>query len=429
MLEHLLWQQNNTYDEVAAEFTRLAESLGERATISPRHMRRLAAGERASCTPVTRRVMSAMFGRSLDELIRPWSEASELASIKAGQLVISTPQTAQEEILKMATNRARQFGLMTGQVTLSGETLEQLYDDTRYLCGAYPQQPLANVLGDIASTQETIFSLLETRQRPSDSQQLYFLAGIVSGLLAKASHDMGDPHSALTQARTAFLCADHAEHNGLRAWIRGLQALVTYWDNRYLDSVRYAQQGREFASGSASATNVWLPVSEARAWAALGNPNEARRAIDQAEAAWSQVGQDDLDNVGGVCTFSRARQLYYSADALAWLPSEADAAADYSAQAIEAYSDPTRPEWAFGDEAGSHADLAVARIAQGELDGAVEAIAPVLVLPAEKRIKGIIASTKHVQSALVRAGESRAARNLQEQIEVFNRTPISSLPR
>jgi len=427
VLEHLLNQQDSTYDEVAAEFTRLAAVLNERATITPRHMRRLAAGERANCTPVTRRVLHAMFGRTLDELLRPWSAANELTNVTVGQPI--TTVTAQEEMLKVATNRARQFALLTGQMTLNSETLEQLYDDTRYLCAAYPQRPLADVLGDMVGTQDTIFALLETRQRPNDARQLYFLAGVTSGLLAKASHDMGNPHSALTQARTAFLCADHADHNGLRSWIRGLQALITYWDNRYLESVKYAQQGSGYASASASATNVWLPVSEARAWAALGNANKARQAIELAEDAWGQVGQDDLDDLGGVCTFSRARQLYYSADALAWLPSEAAAAEQYSARAVEAYDDPTRPEWAFGDQAGSHADLAVARIARGELEGAAEAIAPVLELPAEKKIRGIVASTKHVQAALIRTDQTQVARELQEQIEVFNRTPISALPQ
>jgi hypothetical protein len=47
---------------------------------------------------------------------------------------------------------------------------------------------------------------------------------------------------------------------------------------------------------------------------------------------------------------------------------------------------------AFGDAAGSRCDLAVARIALGEIEGAQEAVTPVLELPADQRIRGVISS-------------------------------------
>jgi hypothetical protein len=56
VLEHLLWREDHTYEEMAARFEQAARSLGEQATITPRHLRRLASGERTGTTPVTRRV-------------------------------------------------------------------------------------------------------------------------------------------------------------------------------------------------------------------------------------------------------------------------------------------------------------------------------------------------------------------------------------
>jgi len=130
-----------------------------------------------------------------------------------------------------------------------------------------------------------------------------------------------------------------------------------------------------------------------------------------------------------MCTFSRPRQLYYAADALAWLPAEAQEAERYSQQAVDAYADPTAPEWAFGDQAGSHADLAIARIARGELEGAAEAVAPVLDLPADQRINGIVSSAQRVHQALTRSALAADGTDLREQIEVFTRTPMKSLPK
>jgi len=431
VLEHLLWQRDQTYEEVVAEFLGLARETGERATMSVRHLHRLARGQAATCNPVTRRVLQAQFGLPLGELLRPWGRG-DLAPMGSGVALIVPPQATSEEMLIMAANRARKFALLTGQVDLSGETLEQVADDVRRLCVAYPQQPLAAIVGDLVTTQDTLFSLLENRQRPEHARQLYLLAGIAGGLLAKASHDTADPHGALAQARTAYMCADMADHNGLRAWIRGLEALVTYWDGRPRESVRYSRLGAEPARLAGSTAGVWLAVSEARAWASLGNAEETRAAIDRAERAWDDASADadELDQMGGIATFTRSRQLYYAADALSWLPGEADAGESYSDQAVGAYADETAADWAFGDAAGSRADLAVARVYRGELDGAAEALAPVLDLPPERRIRGIISSAKHVRDALVRAGRSgdRAAGDLEEEIEVFTRTPTMSLP-
>ncbi|OEJ29629.1 transcriptional regulator [Streptomyces agglomeratus] len=329
----------------------------------------------------------------------------------------------------MAARRAKAFALTANQGNLTREVMEQIHDDVRQLATDYPQRPLSELLGDLVQTQETLYTLLENRQRPEQARQLYFLTGVTSGLLAKASHDLADPHAALTQARTAYLCAENADHNGLRAWIRGLQSLISYWAGRLHESVKYAQAGAQFATLGHSTTAVWLPVSEARAWAALGNADQTHSAIRRAEDAWETVRPDEVDELGGMCTFGRSRQIYYAADALAWLPSEAGAAQGYAARAVEAYADTSDPEWSFGDEAGSRTDLAIARINLGELEGADEAVSPILELAPENRINGIVNSAMRVHNALSQSSLSVPGSELQERIEMFTRTPLKSLPR
>lgn len=137
---------------------------------------------------------------------------------------------------------------------------------------------------------------------------------------------------------------------------------------------------------------------------------------------------DELDELGGICTFTRPRQLFYIADALAWIPSQAPQAQDYAARAIDAYTDTSTPEWSFADAAGSRCDLAVARITGGEPDGAREAIAPVLDLPPGQRIHAIVVGVQHVHTALRRPGLPTAVRELQEEIEDFTAIPLRALP-
>ena len=91
----------------------------------------------------------------------------------------------------MAAERARRFAMLASEST-TPEALDQLRDEVQRLALACPQRPLTELLGDPAETQDTLFALLERRQTP----QLHFQASATSGLLAKASHDLADPHAA-----------------------------------------------------------------------------------------------------------------------------------------------------------------------------------------------------------------------------------------
>ena len=186
-----------------------------------------------------------------------------------------------------------------------------------------------------------------------------------------------------------------------------------------------------FAERAGNSSVVWLAASEGRAWGLLGHAEQARAAIARADNAWNTVRSDEMDEMdemGGVATFSRHRQLYFAADALAWLADQAAATQDYSAEAVAAYADPADPDWAFGDAAGSRADLAIARVRQGEVDGAAEILAPVLDLPIEQRINGIVHSVERVHGALDGTTSTDGV-ELQQRIEDYTRTPLRALPR
>jgi hypothetical protein len=334
---------------------------------------------------------------------------------------------SRRSLLTMAAKRAQRFILLAEEET-SPELVRLLHEDLQRIAVAYPQIPLGELLDDLVDTQDTLFTLLERRQTPERGRQLYFLASVASGLLAKASHDLAEPRAAMEQARTAFLCADRVPHDGLRAWLRGLQSLVAYWQARYTDALRYAEQGLEYARLAGGTAGVWLPLSAARSLAALGDRDQAVAMIRQAEAAWSHVRPDDVDQLGGICTFTEARATYYAADALAWLPKD-EAATAYAADAVRAYDDPTQPSWSFGDQAGAHTDLALVRIGQRDLHGAAEALRPVLDLGPQQRIHGVIHSVQRVHQSIAHSGLAPNARSLIEEIEDFTRQPLTAIGR
>lgn len=426
VLEFLLQQQDLTYEEVTEEFANVARRLDERGVvISTRHLRRLASGERAGTNPATRRVLQAMFGRPAQELLQPY----DAAATAAGTATPTGPGDLQSdvEILTAAAERSRDFA-MTSHLPVSPEAIGGLEDEIRELAQTYLVTPLPNILGRLASVQDSVFSQLELRQKPANARQLYFLAAVVGGILGYAADDIGNPRLALTHTRTAFMWAEYAEDNGLRAWIRGLQSLISFWANRPVEAIRYAQAGSEFASAARSTSAPWLFSCLARAHAALGDANQAKALIEQADRARDRVGENDLDDFGGLCSFLPARQTYYAARSLASLPEEAGRAERYSLEAVAAYADPHQPGWDFSCLADSRLSLALARAGRGEFDGVIEPLQPVLDLPPEQRIAEFGKTMNLLHRALNGPGAPREAREIQEAIEGFTRVSLSSLP-
>jgi tetratricopeptide (TPR) repeat protein len=307
--------------------------------------------------------------------------------------------------------------------------MTEIQSEIARLAVAYPQQPLSELLGDLVHVQDITFRLLEGRQPPAQTRDLYAWAGMTSGMLAKASHDLGEPRAAMTQARAAYVCAETADHDPLRTWVRGLQSLIAYWAGWPNEALRFARLGQEPAQRTSGTAKVWISSLEARAWALFGNADEAQACIDRADAVRDEVTLDDLDVMGGILTFARPRQLYYAADALAWLPEQRRNAEQRAIAAVEAYEASDDCDRSFGDEAGARTDLAIARVRLGDTEGARTALEPVLDLPVPQRINGIVASVQRVHGSLREAATSgsRPAADLQEEIEAFASTCTSTL--
>jgi hypothetical protein len=154
--------------------------------------------------------------------------------------------------------------------------------------------------------------------------------------LANASFHLDRMSEAETQARTAFLCAELAGNNALRAWVRGMQSLVAYWDERPRAAIELAADGWRYVPESGTA-RVRLAAIEARAHARLRDQRATENALARAEQARDEVRE--ADEPGGVFSFLPAKQSLYAATARLWLgrqDSYAEAERD-AAHAVELY--------------------------------------------------------------------------------------------
>jgi hypothetical protein len=370
-------------------------------------------------------------GRSPARIWTPGDTADQIAFYAPDRIPVS-PDIGR--VLSMAAGRAVRFGAAAESSNTGDGSIEQIQGELARLAYAYPQQPITSIIGEIVSLQDYIFTLLEGRQRPRQTRDLYFAGALASGLVAKAAHDYGDSRMAMTHARTALLCAENSEHPSLMAWVRGLQSLIAYWGNAPRESLNYAQIGAS-TPGVQGTCAIWLTSLEARAWSVLGNSGESRTAIERADDLRERLTEDDLDRLGGICRFSQARQLYYAAEASAmlWRLHSSGLAVpgdSYAADAVSAYESAAPDERSFGDESGARTDLAISRISQGSLEGALEAIQPVLALPVDQRIHGIVGSVLNVHQAASKAAPDAAlTRDIQEAIEAYVSTPVAALPR
>lgn len=440
LLALLIATDERTQEEIVEGFERWAREHGEDATLSLRTLRRWMIGDvRTKPRPAQRRVARAYWGYSMDELLAappprgaaPAPPGAPAASESEGEgdhsqaiePIAAGGQSRLERQVAMSTRRATRFTSYAESRNVGPEALATLAEEIGGLAADYVREPVTKVIGDLIEAQETVFSLLEAQQRPPEARDLYMLASIVSGLIAKASHDLSRPHDAMTHARTMFVCADNADHLSLRAWARGLQSLIAYWAGRMEDAVRYAEAGAMFTGDLRGSVTAWLPALEARAWAQLGSVADARAAVERARGRRDQIIPDELDRMGGLMAFPRAKQHYYAAGAYVYLgDADADDAAELeAAAALELYEDRASPEWSFSDQAGARAELALARVHRGELAGAREALVPVLELEPERRIGGILASADRVHLALrdTRFAQAREAKVLREEIESF----------
>ncbi|GAA0617467.1 hypothetical protein [Streptomyces crystallinus] len=385
-----------------------------------------------------RRVLRRMFNLSIDEL---WSDVPAGSTpppptrlrtsttdepVDRGAVLAQMKRTAD-----MAARRAAEFAMGTERGQLGLETLGLLTDEVGTIVERYQKVPLTEVWEDIARVQDEVFGHIEGgRARPSQLRELHVLATILSLHMAKGCHDMGDPKLAMMQARTAGVCAQHAEHAGLVALSFGVKSLVAYWANKGGQAFRYARQGTEECPDLRGSAAIWLRSLEARAAALLGDEESAREAIQHAESLRERVQPDDLDALGGILTFSEAKQLYYTVEAQTLLGLGSPDLAANAENAVRGFSDPGARDWAFGDQAGAQCNLALARLHGGDLDGAAEAIRPVLDLATPLRNHGIVASVTRVAGALGQsaARTGQVAGQLRQEIEAYEPNRLA-LPR
>jgi hypothetical protein len=326
-----------------------------------------------------------------------------------------------ENRLTMALHQSIRFSAYANAVNVGLEAVPQILAETRRIAELYTRQAPVTIVGDIVELQSVTFALTEASANPRQKRDLYFLGGVISGLLAEANEDLGNFAASRIHGRTAYLCAENADSNALRAWARFQQMNTAYWSGAPEEVIRLAKASKDFLNRVTGFGGPRILALEARAWGALGNSQAAEQAINRSLDTRERAVPDEVDELGGHVAYPLWRQLWHNTNALIWLSEHVARVEQSAADALLTYANSESAERSYIPEACCRADLATARILSGNLDGAREAMGPILGLPPSQRSESIRTSVLRTHGALTasRYLQVSSARTMRLEIEEF----------
>lgn len=354
--------------------------------------------------PTLRRGLAATLGvddNELTDLLLGSRPATE-------QSIGDTPEETRDgdpaALLVLAGEESGQWAQWAELSNTGPFALEQLHTDLRTLARAYLDQPPVSVFLAVREARDRAFRLLEGHQRPTQTRELYAMAGYSCALLAWISGDLGRSDAADVHSRTAWLCADFADTPELQAWILATRSKTAYWRGQFREAIDWAKQGEDYAPSTT--VKVLLTCQQADAWSELGAPQEARLSLNRAEQTRNQIS--GTDQLGGLLSFGHARQANYAAGVHLRLQETARALEAASA-AFEAYD--AGEHRSHGTIAQLHITQALSHLHANDLDGVEHALGQVLNAPASLHLETVgqrLATVSTGLAPLSRQGGLRA---------------------
>lgn len=330
LLEQLIKERDQTYEEQAEAFERLARELDENATMSVRHLQRLAAGQRTSthAAPTTRRVMRQLYGHSLDELLGPpcGSAAPTLVTVAArldldalsthdestdalAQLTSDlltdplapanlgvTPEAWQAVVVRwMLEPESRAQGGTSG-ACVSATDVEVIRSATRMLASwdyQYGGGRSRLLVGQCLATEALPLARRVSASTTVGRDYLTAVAALAR-LAGWTAYDIGSHGSAQRLLTVALNLAQEAGDRALGGRILAGMSHQANFLGQPRRAVELARAAREGARGQATPTAVALfHAMEARALASAGDEIGCTAALSAAETA---LASGDPDN-------------------------------------------------------------------------------------------------------------------------------------
>jgi hypothetical protein len=354
------------------------------------------------------------------------ADDSELGFVPPGGLGVIDPEPGTSSVLGLEDDLVQAGDESIALLALAEEsnvgdlTVEQLHADILRITQNYLRTPTKPLFVRGRGIRDRAFRLLSGRQPPNQTRDLYAAAGWALTLLGWIAVDLGRPDVAESHTRTAWACAEAADRDDLRAWVRATQHTAAFWQDDFARAASYAQDGLQYARGSST---LFLASVTAVDLARTGRHAEAREALTVAKRTTVRT---DVPELGGpfLCTPEHAEGIWSDAHLALGEANDTLKHADHGISLFEASPHAYRN---FGSERMVRLQQAKAHLQLGELDGATEAVSAVLSTPVEYRVRPLIHRISEVAALtrLSRHATDPKALALHDSIRVFTRHPAS----
>ncbi|MGW3183798.1 helix-turn-helix domain-containing protein [Kitasatospora sp. NPDC001119] len=389
-----------------------------------------AAGRRVTLRVLT--VLAELYGASLEDLLDledrralPESDLRVLRHQAAGDpaTAVAAPlppvpdvPLSGAELIHTAADESAQWTQWAEVPNCGPVSVEQYAADVRGFAADYlmAQDPL-KVYGQTHRSLVRVWDLLYGHQNLEHRQKLFATAGYLAAMMAWMTSDLGHKRQAATHIRAAMVAAEMAADPALQAWVAATRSKLAYWDGQYRAAIQHAEHGA--ALQAPGTVTVLLHCQAADAWAEVGAHAEAKTAFGRAEdAAGLDLANASHDQVGGLFACTDGRLANYGAGICLRgdNPTRALAHADHGLAALQRQD--VRP---LGTIAQLHITRAGAHLLADEPEGVLDALAPVLALPAEHRTAPVRRRLRDLarDAAGSPMGNSAAGRRLQAVVE------------
>lgn len=337
---------------------------------------------------------------------------------KAPDLHSNEPISDNEPVTDFLTKTAHESESLLSSIS-DGHDLDLLQEAVSQLGATYVTNPPILILKQCSAIRRDLLRLRSVSAlHPGQLSDLYVAIARASGVLAYAALDLGDADSAATHSALVWRMAERAGDNELRAWGRGTQSLIARFNQEYVKAQLLAENGLSYAK--AGQAKLRLIYGAAQSAANQGNAERTLELIRNAEAASEATGLDASDGIFG---FPAAKQKYYAASSLIWLRDETSllTAVKQASDAISIWQGEAGDRRIVDDEALAHIYLATAYLRLGEVDGAMEALGPVLQLPMLRRTSWMHKRLSDLRNILTdaRFKNSTSVGNAQQKLQEF----------
>jgi hypothetical protein len=406
--------------EAAVEWLR--ETTGKSVALDAHYVAKLERGVVSRPSEHYRAALRAALGVATDaDLGFPAASGHAPAITPSARRVVRGVNDV-EEVLMSTANESSGF-LAWAESTNVGElTIDQMHTEVRRIAHSYLKVPTLPLFARTKALRDRAFTLLSGHQAPRQTRELYAAAGWSLTVLAWISVDLGRPDAAEDHARAAWLCAERADHNALRAWVRATQHTAAFWQNDYRSAAQYAADGLNY--GGTGSAELFLSSALALDLARAGDTERAASALRRAQQAGEAMARAEDELAGPfTCPLDRAGSLWSDTELALGAADEALAFADRAVAAFEATPEDRRNR---GSERMVRLQQVKAHLVLGELDAAEEALHPVLDTAVPHRVRPLLHRVAEVGVMAAQVGGSTdpVARRIRGTIEGFRRETV-----